>query len=108
MGVSGKTSTGVDQGRRTVTLSQVPFGICLEDCVNDLDTERCGTAENVSYAAEVVFGAELGIADDVDKHGRYDAHEFDFESFNGREEGVDVEAGEDNDLIAAVLGYVGD
>lgn len=86
----------------------MPFGVCLQDCVNDLDTERGGTAENVSYAAEVVFGAEFGIADDVDEHGRDDAHEFDFEAFDGREESVNVESGEHNNLIATVLGYMGD
>jgi hypothetical protein len=87
----------------TVALTYSPLGIKLEQLSNRLTTQRRSTRKDKPNTAEVVFLAFILAAQDLHDDRRHDAELLDAELLNGGQELLELEALQDDDLVAAVL-----
>jgi hypothetical protein len=77
----------------TVSLAQVPLWVYLENSLERLFSERSCTAEQESDGAQVIFAAQLDVAEHLNDDGRYDGHLLDAEFLNSFEERLEFESG---------------
>lgn len=92
----------------TVALTNLPLGENLFDCLLCLNAERCGARKGDADAVEVVFGEGGLVGDDLDEHRRYNVQVVELVVLDGAEEELEGEIGDDDELVAVVLGDMGD
>lgn len=92
----------------TVALAYPPLRIKLKQLSNGLTAQRRSTRKDKPNTAEVVLLAFVLAAQDMHDDGRHDAELLDAELLDGGEKLLELEALQNDDLVAAVLRDVRD